>query len=94
MTSANNGMALLFSCSWLGGSPVPLLTFQGLPGLQKEASDSSLQQQLDPPFPAGLSGTRVTCLGRHVTGQGSCTVTPGESKMSTIGGGCNAGSCH
>ncbi|KAJ6634535.1 hypothetical protein lerEdw1_013987 [Lerista edwardsae] len=76
VTAADNGMALRFSCSWPGGSPVPFLIFQGLPGLQEGANASSLQQQLASPFPAGLGGTRVTCWGRHVTGQGSCSVTP------------------
>uniref|UniRef100_A0A8D0LAR9 Fibronectin type-III domain-containing protein n=1 Tax=Sphenodon punctatus TaxID=8508 RepID=A0A8D0LAR9_SPHPU len=28
------------------------------------------------PFPAGLSGTRVTCLGHHLAGQSNCSLTP------------------
>ncbi|XP_066494139.1 V-set and immunoglobulin domain-containing protein 10-like [Tiliqua scincoides] len=76
MTATSNGTALFFSCSWLGGSPVPSLTFQGLPGLQEGVNASSLQRLLASPLPAGLNGTRITCLGRHLTGQGNCSVTP------------------
>lgn len=74
VTSANNGTALLFDCSWLGGSPVPYLTFQGLPGgLQEGVNASTLQRLL---APAGLNGTKVTCLGRHLTGKGNCSIIP------------------
>ncbi|KAF7236533.1 V-set and immunoglobulin domain-containing protein 10-like [Varanus komodoensis] len=76
VTSADNRTALLFACSWPGGSPVPHLTFQGLPGSMEEANASSLSKVLASPLPAGLSGSRVTCLGRHLTGKGNCSVIP------------------
>ncbi|XP_025028051.1 V-set and immunoglobulin domain-containing protein 10-like isoform X1 [Python bivittatus] len=76
LTSVHNGSALLFACSWTGGSPAPNLTFQGLPGRKEEVSASNLQSLLVSPFPAGISGTKVTCLGHHLTGQDNCTLIP------------------
>ncbi|XP_032084500.1 V-set and immunoglobulin domain-containing protein 10-like isoform X2 [Thamnophis elegans] len=76
MTSVQNDSALLFTCSWTGGSPAPNLTFQGLPVSKTEIGASKLQSLLVPPFPAGISGTKVTCLGRHITGQANCTLLP------------------
>ncbi|XP_063168312.1 V-set and immunoglobulin domain-containing protein 10-like [Candoia aspera] len=76
MSSVHNGSALLFVCSWTGGSPAPDLTFQGLPGHKEEVSASNLQSLLVPPIPAGISGTKVTCLGHHLTGQDNCTLIP------------------
>ncbi|XP_039178601.1 V-set and immunoglobulin domain-containing protein 10-like isoform X1 [Crotalus tigris] len=76
VTSVQNDSALLFVCSWTGGSPAPNLTFQGLPGDKAEISASKLQTLLGSPFPAGFSGTKVTCLGHHLTGQGNCTLIP------------------
>ncbi|XP_053123594.1 V-set and immunoglobulin domain-containing protein 10-like [Hemicordylus capensis] len=76
VTSADNGTALLFVCSWPGGSPDPSLTFQGLSGYEEEVSTSSVRQLLTSPFPPELSGNRVTCLGRHLAAQSNCSVTP------------------
>ncbi|XP_062996144.1 V-set and immunoglobulin domain-containing protein 10-like [Elgaria multicarinata webbii] len=76
MTSAENGTALLFTCSWPGGSPAPQLSYRGLPGHTKEANASSLQQLLVFPLPTGLSGNKVTCLGRHLAGQANCSMIP------------------
>nr|XP_060640359.1 V-set and immunoglobulin domain-containing protein 10-like [Anolis sagrei ordinatus] len=76
VTSADNGTALLFTCSWPGGFPAPHLRFQGLPGPSKEASDSTLQQLLASPFPDGLSGKNITCLGHHLTREGNCSMVP------------------
>ncbi|XP_054854886.1 V-set and immunoglobulin domain-containing protein 10-like [Eublepharis macularius] len=75
VSSANTGSALLFSCSWPGGSPDPQLSFQGLPGDTKVDS-SYLQQLMVSPFPAGLSGRQVTCLAHHLTGQRNCSIIP------------------
>ncbi|XP_042296368.1 V-set and immunoglobulin domain-containing protein 10-like [Sceloporus undulatus] len=74
--SADNGTALLFICSWLGGYPAPHLSFQGLPGNSKEVSASNLQQPVVSPFPSGLSGKTITCLGRHLTKKGNCSMIP------------------
>uniref|UniRef100_A0A8C6Y7Z6 Uncharacterized protein n=1 Tax=Naja naja TaxID=35670 RepID=A0A8C6Y7Z6_NAJNA len=76
MTSVQNDSALLFVCSWTGGWPAPNLTFQGLPGDKAEIGASKLQSLLVAPFPAGISGSKVTCLGHHVTGQANCTLIP------------------
>ncbi|XP_060549868.1 V-set and immunoglobulin domain-containing protein 10-like isoform X1 [Pantherophis guttatus] len=76
VTSVQNDSALLFVCSWTGGSPAPSLTFQGLPVSKTEIGASKLQSLLVPPFPAGISGTKVTCLGHHITGQANCTLIP------------------
>ncbi|XP_026574586.1 V-set and immunoglobulin domain-containing protein 10-like isoform X2 [Pseudonaja textilis] len=76
VTSVQNDSALLFVCSWTGGWPAPNLTFQGLPGDEEEIGASKLQSLLVPPFPAGISGSKVTCLGHHVTGQANCTLIP------------------
>ncbi|ETE66439.1 V-set and immunoglobulin domain-containing protein 10-like protein, partial [Ophiophagus hannah] len=76
VTSVQNDSALLFICSWTGGWPAPNLTFQGLPGDKEEIGASKLQSLLVPPFPDGISGSKVTCLGHHVTGQANCTLIP------------------
>ncbi|XP_061452573.1 V-set and immunoglobulin domain-containing protein 10-like isoform X2 [Rhineura floridana] len=76
VTSADNGTALLFICSWPGGFPAPRLTFRGLPRQKEEVGTSKLQQLLVPPLPAELSGNRVTCMGHHLTGQDNCTLIP------------------
>uniref|UniRef100_A0A8C5SJQ2 Uncharacterized protein n=1 Tax=Laticauda laticaudata TaxID=8630 RepID=A0A8C5SJQ2_LATLA len=80
VTSVQNDSALLFVCSWTGGWPAPNLTFQGLPGDKEEIGASKLQSLLVPPFPAGISGSKITCLGHHVTGQANCILIPGELK--------------
>uniref|UniRef100_A0A8C5SHZ3 V-set and immunoglobulin domain-containing protein 10-like n=1 Tax=Laticauda laticaudata TaxID=8630 RepID=A0A8C5SHZ3_LATLA len=79
VTSVQNDSALLFVCSWTGGWPAPNLTFQGLPGDKEEIGASKLQSLLVPPFPAGISGSKITCLGHHVTGQANCILIPGPS---------------
>uniref|UniRef100_A0A8D0BN43 Uncharacterized protein n=1 Tax=Salvator merianae TaxID=96440 RepID=A0A8D0BN43_SALMN len=76
VSSAHNATALLFMCSWPGGSPDPRLSFLGLPGHREEVGGTSLQQLLTSPFPADLSGSKVTCLGRHLTGQHNCSIIP------------------
>ncbi|XP_028598359.2 V-set and immunoglobulin domain-containing protein 10-like isoform X1 [Podarcis muralis] len=76
VASADNGTALRFICSWPGGSPTPQLTFRGLPGHEEEVSTSNLQRLLVSPFPAELSGSKIICLGRHMTGQGNCSLIP------------------
>uniref|UniRef100_A0A8C5SEF4 V-set and immunoglobulin domain-containing protein 10-like n=1 Tax=Laticauda laticaudata TaxID=8630 RepID=A0A8C5SEF4_LATLA len=76
VTSVQNDSALLFVCSWTGGWPAPNLTFQGLPGDKEEIGASKLQSLLVPPFPAGISGSKITCLGHHVTGQANCILIP------------------
>ncbi|XP_077193017.1 V-set and immunoglobulin domain-containing protein 10-like isoform X1 [Paroedura picta] len=75
VSSINNGSALRFACDWPGGSPEPCLTFLGLP-VDVEATSSHLEQQVDPPFPAGLSGQNVTCLASHLTEERSCSIIP------------------
>ncbi|KAJ7304065.1 hypothetical protein JRQ81_011587 [Phrynocephalus forsythii] len=76
VTSADNGTTLLFLCSWPGGSPAPRLSFLGLPKPGEEASAPNLRQLLTAPFPAELSGSLVTCLASHLTGQGNCSMVP------------------
>ncbi|XP_070620185.1 V-set and immunoglobulin domain-containing protein 10-like isoform X1 [Erythrolamprus reginae] len=76
VTSARNNSALLFTCSWGGASPPPTLTLQGLPVTTTEVGASELQSLLVPPLLAGINGTKVTCLGHHLTGQANCTMIP------------------
>uniref|UniRef100_A0A452HP06 V-set and immunoglobulin domain containing 10 like n=1 Tax=Gopherus agassizii TaxID=38772 RepID=A0A452HP06_9SAUR len=78
LDSVANGTALRFLCSWPGGSPAPSLSLQGLPGGAEEGVGSTLEQTLSSPPPA-LSGTLVTCLGRHLAAEGNCSMTPGET---------------
>ncbi|XP_060114509.1 V-set and immunoglobulin domain-containing protein 10-like [Heteronotia binoei] len=75
VSSKNSGSSLLFNCSWPGGSPDPRLRFQGLPE-DKEVTSSHLEQLVDSPFLAGLSGQNVTCFASHLTGNRSCSVIP------------------
>ncbi|XP_074837341.1 V-set and immunoglobulin domain-containing protein 10-like isoform X3 [Carettochelys insculpta] len=72
---AGNGTALRFGCSWLGGSPAPSLSLQGLPGGEEQGVGPTLEHTLTSP-PASLNGTRVTCLGRHLAAEGNCSMTP------------------
>uniref|UniRef100_A0A8C8RSI3 Ig-like domain-containing protein n=1 Tax=Pelusios castaneus TaxID=367368 RepID=A0A8C8RSI3_9SAUR len=75
LDSVANGSALLFHCSWPGGSPDPSLSLQGLPGGDEQGVGPSLKRTLNSPLPS-LNGTRVTCLGRHLAAEGNCSMTP------------------
>ncbi|XP_077697806.1 LOW QUALITY PROTEIN: V-set and immunoglobulin domain-containing protein 10-like [Eretmochelys imbricata] len=75
LDSVANGTALRFRCSWPGGSPAPSLSLQGLPGGGEQGVGPALERTLSSLLPA-LSGTRVTCLGRHLAAEGTCSMTP------------------
>ncbi|XP_074795168.1 LOW QUALITY PROTEIN: V-set and immunoglobulin domain-containing protein 10-like, partial [Natator depressus] len=76
LDSVANGTALRFRCSWPGGSPAPSLSLQGLPGGGEQGVGPALERTLSSLLPT-LSGTRVTCLGRHLAAEGTCSMTPG-----------------
>ncbi|XP_067413585.1 V-set and immunoglobulin domain-containing protein 10-like [Emydura macquarii macquarii] len=75
LESVANGSALRFLCSWPGGSPAPSLSLQGLPGGSVQGVGPGLERTLNSP-PPSLSGTQVSCLGRHLAAEGNCSVTP------------------
>nr|XP_048683960.1 V-set and immunoglobulin domain-containing protein 10-like isoform X2 [Caretta caretta] len=81
LDSVANGTALRFRCSWPGGSPAPSLSLQGLPGGGEQGVGPALERTLSSLLPA-LSGTRVTCLGRHLAAEGTCSMTPAPSGVS------------